>query len=245
MKRVLILGGTGDAVRVIAQVTQLPNVSVIASLAGRTAQPNIPDNCQVRLGGFGGVAGLVQFLRDQAIDLIVDATHPFAAQISHNAAMAAIACNLPRILLDRPSWAQRPGDNWIEVADQAAAAAVLPELTERVFLTIGRQELKSFAHLDQLWFLMRMITPPDPPLPSGEVLLQQGPFSVKDEKLLMQQYQVGAIVSKNSGGSATYAKIIAARELGLPVVMIPRPPLPEGPIVQDIDAILNWVKSFV
>ncbi len=242
MKRVLILGGTGDAAQVIEQLADVPQVETIASLAGRTPKPNIPSVGTVRMGGFGGIPGLVAFLRNENIDLLVDATHPFAAQISRNAAQAALTVGIPRVLLDRPSWAREIADRWIEVADHAAAAAILPGLSDRIFLTIGRQELAAFADLTQLWFLTRMITPPDEPIPPGEVILQQGPFSVADEIALMQQYQVGAIVSKNSGGSATYAKIIAARELGLPVVMIPRPGLPEGDVVSDVAAAVDWVK---
>ncbi len=243
MKRILVLGGTGDAAKVIAQVALLPNVAVIASLAGRTPRPNIPSVGQVRLGGFGGVAGLIEFLQTEQIDLLVDATHPFAAQISHNAAVAAATCQIPRVLFNRPGWEQQAGDRWIEVANHKAAAAILPELATRIFLTIGRQELKAFADLGSLWFLMRMITPPDPPIPPGEVILQQGPFTIAAEKQLMQAHGIEAIVSKNSGGNATYAKIIAARELGLPVVMIPRPMLPEGAVVQDIDAAVAWVQQ--
>ncbi len=242
MKRVLILGGTSDAAAAIAQIAALPQVETIASLAGRTPKPNIPSVGQVRMGGFGGVAGLVAFLRDEKIDLLVDATHPFAAQISRNAAQAALIVGIPRVLLNRPGWSREVADRWLEVVDHAAAAAILPGLANRVFLTIGRQELAAFADLTQLWFLMRMITPPDPPIPSGEVILQQGPFAVADEIALMQKYQVAAIVSKNSGGTATYAKIIAARELGLPVVMIPRPVLPEGDVVQDVGAAVAWVE---
>jgi precorrin-6A/cobalt-precorrin-6A reductase len=242
MPRVLILGGTGDAAQAIGQIAALPQVETIASLAGRTPKPNIPSIGTVRMGGFGGVAGLVAFLRDEKIDLLVDATHPFAAQISANAAQAAATVGIPRVLLNRPGWEPVVGDRWIEVADHTAAATILPGLAERIFLTIGRQELAAFADLTQRWFLMRMITPPDVPIPPGEVILQQGPFSVAAEIALMQQYRVGAIVSKNSGGAATYAKIIAARELGLPVVMIPRPALPEGDVVSDVAAVVAWVQ---
>jgi precorrin-6A/cobalt-precorrin-6A reductase len=242
MKRVLILGGTGDAAQVINQLADLPQVETIASLAGRTPKPNIPRVGQVRQGGFGGVTGLVAFLRTENIDLLVDATHPFAAQISRNAAAAALTVGIPCVLLDRPGWEQQVGDRWLEVADHQAAAAILPGLADRVFLTIGRQELAAFADLMQLWCLMRMITPPDLPIPPGEVLLQQGPFSVADEIALMREYRVDAIVSKNSGGAATYAKIIAARELGLPVVMIPRPVLPPGDVVSDVAGVVAWVQ---
>jgi precorrin-6A/cobalt-precorrin-6A reductase len=242
MPRILILGGTGDAAQAIAQIAALPQVETIASLAGRTPKPNIPSVGQVRMGGFGGITGLVAFLQAEQIDLLVDATHPFAAQISRNAAAAALTVGIPRVLLDRSGWEKQRADRWLEVVDHQAAAAILPGLAERIFLTIGRQELAAFADLTKLWFLMRMITPPDPPIPLGEVILQQGPFSVADEIALMREYRVGAIVSKNSGGAATYAKIIAARELSLPVVMIPRPALPAGDVVADVAATVAWVQ---
>jgi precorrin-6A/cobalt-precorrin-6A reductase len=243
MPKLLILGGTGDAAKLIAQAAALPEVELISSLAGRTPKPNIPTVGQVRIGGFGGEAGLLRFLRQEQIDILIDVTHPFAAQISWNAAKAAKAHGIPNLLVNRPGWGPQKTDRWIETPTHEAAAALLPELAQRVFLTIGRQELAAFADLPDLWFLMRMITPPDPPIPVGEVILQQGPFSVEAEIELMQRYRIAAIVSKNSGGNATYAKIIAARELAIPVVMIPRPTLPETEIVDSIDAALDWLRS--
>jgi precorrin-6A/cobalt-precorrin-6A reductase len=241
-KRLLILGGTGDAAKLITQAATLPNLTIIASLAGRTAKPNMPTVCPVRMGGFGGEAGLVEYLQQEKFDLLIDATHPFAAQISRNAAGAAQTCGIPRLLINRPAWIQQSTDRWIEVPHHEAAAAILPGLAQRVFLTIGRQELRAFISVPDVWFLMRMITPPDGTIPIGEILLQQGPFSVADEKELLTQYDIGAIVSKNSGGEATYAKIIAARELGLPIVMIPRPALPIGDVVTSLDAALDWLR---
>jgi precorrin-6A/cobalt-precorrin-6A reductase len=246
MRHVLVLGGTGDAAKVIEQMRTLPNLTVTASLAGRTPQPNIPqDNecIKVRMGGFGGIDGLVDYIKAQSIELIVDATHPFAAQISQNAAAAASICQIPRVLLNRPAWVKQPDDRWIEAPDLNTAAAMLPEFGKRVFLTIGRQELAAFADVPDCWFLMRMITPPIPPIPSGKILLQQGPFAVEAERELLIQQSIELIVSKNSGGSATYAKIIAARELGLPVLMIPRPALPSGDVVDTIAACVDWVKQ--
>jgi precorrin-6A/cobalt-precorrin-6A reductase len=148
-------------------------------------------------------------------------------------------------MLIRPAWERTEGDRWIEVDDHEAAAATLPDLAQRIFLTIGRQELAAFAHLQDLWFLMRMIDPPlpDAAVPPGKLLLERGPFSLDEERSLLKQYQIGAIVSKNSGGDATYAKIIAARELGIPVVMIQRPPIPPGDSVADIESALAWLKN--
>jgi precorrin-6A/cobalt-precorrin-6A reductase len=248
LKRLLILGGTGDAAELAAKAAQMPGIETIASLAGRTRQPSIsgvipPKN--TRIGGFGGVAGLTDYLLQQRIDLSIDATHPFAAQISFNAAAAAAAAGIPHLMLIRPAWEKTAGDRWIEVDNYQAAADLLPGLAQRIFSSIGRQELAAFAHLTDLWFLMRAIDPPPPntPLPPGELLLERGPFSFEDERSLLQQYRIEAIVSKNSGGDATYAKIAAARTLGLPVVMVQRPPVPPGESVSDLDSALDWLRN--
>jgi precorrin-6A/cobalt-precorrin-6A reductase len=244
MKRLLILGGTGDAAQLAAQVVALPEVEVITSMAGRVRQPMAPAG-RLRLGGFDGAAGLIDYMREQQVDLLIDATHPFASRMSHHAATAAQACGLPHLMLVRPPWEAVAGDRWLVVDSIAAAVAVLPGLARRVFLTIGRQELAAFAPLQELWFLMRMIDPPvpDTPLPPGTLLLERGPFTLEDERRLLQQYAIEAVVSKNSGGEATYAKIIAARELGLRVVMIQRPPLPAGAQVAAVEHAVTWLKQ--
>jgi precorrin-6A/cobalt-precorrin-6A reductase len=243
MKRVLILGGTGDAVRLAARAVALPGVEVITSLAGRVRQPGVPPG-RIRIGGFGGGKGLVDYVQQQHIDLLIDATHPFAAHMSHQAATAAQACGLPHLMLVRPPWEPVAGDHWLAVESLAAAVAVLPGIARRVFLTIGRQELAAFAPLQDLWFLMRMIDPPvpDTPVPPGTLILERGPFTLEDERRLLQTYAIEAVVSKNSGGDATCAKIIAAREFGLPVVMIQRPPLPEGEQVADVEHAVAWLQ---
>jgi precorrin-6A/cobalt-precorrin-6A reductase len=242
MKRVLILGGTGDAAKLAAQAAQLQGVEVITSLAGRTRRPVMPSGT-ARIGGFGGDAGLVDYMRQQHIDLLIDATHPFAAQISCNAATAAQVCDLPHLLLVRPPWESMVGDRWIEVESIADAVSVLPSVAQRVFLTTGRQDLAAFAPLKYLWFLMRMIDPPTPdtPVPPGTLVLERGPFTVEHERELLKTYAIGAIVSKNSGGEATYAKIRAARELALPVVMVQRPRMPVGEQVADVGGALEWL----
>ncbi len=260
-KRVLILGGTGEAAELTTKIEQIPGVEAIASFAGRTEKTRAEINpvsstnqrnpvssrnrVSTRTGGFGGVNGLVDYLRQERIDILIDATHPFAAQISFNAAQAADECGINRLMLVRPAWEQQPGDNWISVANHQAAASILPGLADRIFLSIGRQEIASYAHLKYLWFLMRMISPPaaNMPVPSGKIILEQGPFSLAQERSLFQAEQIGAIVSKNSGGDATYAKIIAARELGIPVVMVQRPPRPHGEQVSDVAAVLNWLEK--
>jgi precorrin-6A/cobalt-precorrin-6A reductase len=242
MKRVLILGGTGDATKLVTQVSALPGIEVITSLAGRVRQPVTPAG-KVRIGGFGGTDGLVNYVREQQIDLLIDATHPFAAQMSRHAADAALTCGVPHLMLVRPPWKPVVGDRWLSVENIAAAVEILPEVGRRVFLTIGRQELAAFASLQDLWFLMRMIDPPrsDTPVPPGTLLLARGPFALEDERQLLQTYAIEAIVSKNSGGDATYAKIRAARELGLPVVMIERLPLPGGEQVADVEQAMSWL----
>jgi precorrin-6A/cobalt-precorrin-6A reductase len=242
MTRVLILGGTGEAAQLAAQAAQLQGVEVITSLAGRTRRPVAPSG-RVRIGGFGGDAGLVDYMRAQRIDLLIDATHPFAAHISFNAANAAHICGLPHLLLMRPPWEPMAGDRWIAVEGIAEAVSILPNVAHRVFLTTGRQDLAAFAPLTDLWFLMRMVDPPipDTPVPPGTLVLERGPFTLEDERELLKTYVIGVIVSKNSGGDATYAKIRAARELTLPVVMVQRPPTPAGERVAGVEEALAWL----
>ncbi|UNU26275.1 cobalt-precorrin-6A reductase [Microcoleus vaginatus HSN003] len=249
-KRLLILGGTGDAAELAARASQIAEIEVVSSLAGRTQQPFTPKTGTVRIGGFGGAAGLAQFLlvsaalgEDRPIDLLIDATHPFAAQISANAAVAAAECNVPYLMLVRPAWERVEGDRWIEVAGHSEAAKALLGQSQRVFLTIGRQELAAFAGLDAIWFLMRAIDPPalNSPIPNGKLLLARGPFSLEDERQLLLEYQIDTIVSKNSGGGATYAKIVAARELGIPVVMVQRPPIADVEQVADVAGAIAWL----
>ena len=243
MKKLLILGGTGDAQQLAAAIQQLAGLTVISSLAGRTQQPVLPDG-QVHTGGFGGKPGLIDYLRDQQIDLVIDATHPFARNISDNAAAAVADLNLPFLIFERSAWSSTPTDRWLEVPDHITAAELLPDLAQRIFLTIGRQEVGCYAHLTNLWFLMRSIDPPDlPAIPPGEILLAKGPFDLNAERELLLKYQIQAIVSKNSGGEATYAKILAARALGLPVVMIQRPPAPPGERVTNLAAAIEWLHN--
>jgi precorrin-6A/cobalt-precorrin-6A reductase len=241
--RVLILGGTGDAQR-LASLAATAGFDVISSLAGRTTNPELPAG-EVRVGGFGGADGLAAYLRTEDIDLLVDATHPFADQISANAAAAATATGVPRLLLERPRWKETPGDRWVRVDSIGAAAAALPGLAGRVFLTIGRQELAAFAHLEHLWFLYRMIEAPvvGTPRPPGELLLDRGPFSDEDERALMRAHRIEALVTRNSGGEDTYPKIGAARALGLPVVTIDRPRLPASDVVDGPAEALTWLQA--
>ncbi len=242
MARVLILGGTGDASKLAAKLAVFPSVEVISSLAGRTSQP-LDLIGTVRSGGFGGVSGLVAYLRAQRIDALIDATHPFAKQISWNAVEAAQATGVHYLQLARPVWQKQPRDCWVEVETIEAAVSAISAEARRVFLTIGRQQLAPFALLEHVWFLMRSIDPPDPMLtiPKGEVLLARGPFSLGQERSLLQTYQIDVLVSKNSGGDATYAKIAAARTLQIPVVMVQRPVMPKGETVADVEGAITWV----
>ncbi|NJK28918.1 MAG: cobalt-precorrin-6A reductase [Acaryochloris sp. RU_4_1] len=245
-KQVLVLGGTREATPLAAQAADIPGVKVITALAGRTRQPMMP-SVNTRIGSFGGIAGLTHYLREQEINVLIDATHPFAAQISLNAIAAATAVGIPHLMLIRPAWQRTADDHWIEVENNAAAAAVLPSIAQRILLTIGRQELATFAYLQDLWFLMRMIDSPpaDARIPPGKLLRERGPFSLDHERSLLQVYEIDAIVSKNSGGEATYAKIIAARELQIPVVMVQRPSIPCGNKVADIESALSWLKKTI
>ncbi len=242
--RILILGGTGEAAALAARLAERPEFHVITSLAGRTRAPaEIPG--AVRVGGFGGADGLSRYLRDQAIDLVIDATHPFAAVISRNAARACEAAGLPRRTLSRPPWPAVEGDHWIRADSTEAAAALVPDHGSRVFLTVGRQEIRAFAGLTGTWFLVRLIDPPADPLPLGdhEVILGRGPFGASDEAALLGRHGIDLVVSKNSGGAATYGKLTAARKLGLPVLMIERPPPPGGEPAETVEAALDWIDA--
>lgn len=241
MKRVLILGGTGDATQLAAKAATIPEIEIISSLAGRTTNPISPTG-NVRIGGFGGETGLTNYIKEMNIDILIDATHPFAAQISFNAAIAAESTNIPRLMLIRPTWEKQPGDTWIEVDSVESAAATLQH-AKRVFLTVGKQQLPAFAKLSDIWFIMRLIELPESStaVPQGIFLCDRGPFSLDNEREILQKYNIDTIVSKNSGGDATIAKIIAAREFGIPVVMVNRPPTPPGEKVNNADQALIWL----
>ncbi|GAA4553500.1 cobalt-precorrin-6A reductase [Pseudonocardia xishanensis] len=225
-RRVLILGGTSDA-RALAGL--LPGA--VSSLAGRVRAPVLPPG-EVRVGGFGGIDGLVDYLRAERITHVVDATHPFAARMTAHAAEACAATGVPLVILRRPGWSSVPGDRWIRVPSLPAAADLVPRLGSRVFLTTGRQDLATFAGLDP-WFLVRSVDPPDPPVPHRMLsLLDRGPFTVEGERALLREHAIDLLVTKDSGGP-TGAKLTAARELGVPVIMVDRPPLPPGvPVVR-------------
>jgi precorrin-6A/cobalt-precorrin-6A reductase len=246
MKKILILGGTGDAVKLATKLVAIPEIEVISSLAGRTKKP-LALVGQVRIGGFGGAEGLANYLQENSIDILIDATHPCAGQITNNGAIASQIANIPHLMLVRPQWEKVAGDNWIEVESVAAAARAISEEVDRVFITSGRQQLEPFLERSQIypniWYLIRSIDPPDLELPNSKVLLDRGPFSLEQERQLLRDYQIQAIVSKNSGGDATYAKVIAARELGIPIIMVQRPTMPEGNKVTSITDAIAWIHQ--
>ncbi|WP_410644890.1 cobalt-precorrin-6A reductase [Amycolatopsis sp. lyj-346] len=235
---ILILGGTGEA-RQLAEALSTRDVGVVSSLAGRVARPRLPVG-EVRVGGFGGPDGLARYLRENRIAAVVDATHPFAERIGANAAKAAELTKTPLLRLARPGWRAGPQDVWHWADDLADAARKLPELGKRVFLTSGRQGLPSFAHLDDLWFLIRCVDPPEPPLPRHhELLLARGPYEVAAERELLGRVDV--LVTKDSGGAQTSAKLTAARELGKPVVVVQRPARPHTETAETVPEAVEWV----
>ena len=239
----LLLGGTGEARR-LAQRLVDDGVAVVSSLAGRVADPLLPPG-EVRVGGFGGAAGLVAWLQEHEVAAVVDATHPFAAAISGNAAAAASVTGVPLLRLQRPGWTAQPGDDWRWVDSLAGAAEAVAGFAH-VFLTTGRQGLAAFAGLSA-HCVVRSVDPPEPPLPARTtVVLARGPFTVEEERALMAEHRIDVVVTKDSGGPMTEAKLTAARELGLPVVLVRRPPVPQGvPVVAGVEEARGWVVARV
>jgi precorrin-6A/cobalt-precorrin-6A reductase len=241
--RILILGGTGEAAALARALAGRPDLAVTTSLAGRTREP-LPLPGEVRVGGFGGAGGLEVFLRETGVERVIDATHPFAARISANAARACAAAEIPRLRLLRPPWTPRPGDRWHEVADAAAAARLLPALGRSAFLTLGHGELEAFAGLEGVRLVVRTIEPPaGPPPVAARWIHARSPFRLADEVALLERHAIDVLVTKASGGEATYPKLAAARALGRPVIMIRRPPPPPGPLVTSVAAALAWLDG--
>ncbi|MFF8729769.1 cobalt-precorrin-6A reductase [Streptomyces sp. NPDC015171] len=240
----LILGGTTEARRLAELLHPTPGLRLTSSLAGRVASPRLPAG-ETRVGGFGGAAGLAAWLREHRVGAVVDATHPFAGRISFNAAQAAADSHVPLLALRRPGWVPVAGDRWHEAGSLEEAAGALPALGRRVFLTTGRMGLAAFAALDDLWFLVRSVDAPEPPHPARmEVLLDRGPFTLDGERALLRRHRVDVVVTKDSGGAATAPKLAAAREAGLPVVVVRRPPAPEGlPVAADPESAARWVRE--
>ena len=223
--RILILGGTTEARQLAGKLAARADLSVTLSLAGRTESPVAQRRAGTRVGGFGGADGLAAYLRETRIDLLIDATHPYAAQISANAAQAARMAGVPILALRRPGWEPVEGDRWTLVDTVGDAVQALGPAPRRVFLALGRQEVAAFEAAPQHHYLIRSVDPVEPKLavPDATYLLARGPFREADERALLEKHRIDVVVSKNSGGEATYGKIAAARALGIEVVMVRRP----------------------
>lgn len=243
--RILVLGGTTEASRLAKALAERPEIAATLSLAGRTADP-AAQPIPTRIGGFGGVEGLAAYLRDHAIEALVDATHPFAARISRNAAEAARATGTPIVAFVRSAWTRERGDDWREVETLDAAASAIGEAPRRVLLTSGRLGLESFTVAPQHHYVIRTIDPPEPDvlarLPDHVLLFDRGPFDLAAERALMERERIEVVVTKNSGGAATRPKIVAARELGLPVVIQQPPTRPDVPRVHDLDGVFAFLN---
>jgi precorrin-6A/cobalt-precorrin-6A reductase len=242
MSRILILGGTTEARELAKRLTRRAEYEVVVSLAGRTKTP-APQPAPVRSGGFGGAAGLADYLIREKIDALIDATHPYANVISANASAAAHQSGVPLLALRRPAWPAVGGDLWTEVADVAAAVRMLENRPRRVFVTLGRNELGALIDAPQHFYLIRSVDPVDPPLPLPQVtyLTARGPFTEADDHALMVLHGIDAVIAKNSGGTASYGKIAAARALGIEVIMLRRPPPADAPAVETVEAAIAWL----
>lgn len=241
--KVLVLGGTGEARQLAAALTELPGIEFVSSLAGRVRDPVLPVG-PTRVGGFGGIGGLVRYLRTERVGAVVDATHPFAAVMTRHAERACLRLGLPLLVLRRPGWS----GNWHRIASIGDApgriTALVPD-DSCVFLTTGRGELAVFATDARHRYLIRTVDPPQQPLPPRtDLLLDRGPYTVDGERDLMRAHQVALLVTKDSGGDLTSAKLAAAEQLGVPVLMVSRPPLPAGvAAVETVDAAVAWLRT--
>ncbi len=237
----LILGGTTEATA-LARAAHAAGVTGTVSLAGRVARPR-DQALPLRIGGFGGVEGLAGYLHREGITHMVDATHPFAAQMSTHAVAASAATGVPLIALTRPAWRAQPGDRWTHVPDMAGAVAALDRDRANVFLAVGRMHLTDFAARPGHRYTVRLVDPPQAPLPLPDtrVIVARGPFDVESDTALMRDHAIDLVVSKNAGGTGAYAKIAAARALTLPVIMIDRPPIPPRPEAATIAQVMDWL----
>ncbi|QTF91567.1 cobalt-precorrin-6A reductase [Halomonas sp. BM-2019] len=241
--KVLILGGTSEA-SALASALAEGGVPALFSYAGRVKAPR-PQPLPTRIGGFGGVAGLGDFLAEQGITHLVDATHPFAERMSRNAVAAAHRSGIPLIALTRSPWVAQAGDRWEKVVGIEAAVKALAGPPQRILLAIGRQQLAAFAAQPRHHYLLRLVDAPEapPPLPHHRVILDRGPFTLAGDRALLRAHGIQRIVCKNAGGEGAVAKLTAARELGLPVVMIERPAPPARREVHSVEAVLSWLHQ--
>jgi precorrin-6A/cobalt-precorrin-6A reductase len=246
--RLLILGGTAEAAALARGAADRfgDGLEITTSLAGRTERP-APLPGQIRIGGFGGVAGLSAYLRQYGVGGLIDATHPFAARISAAARLACDETEVPRLLLRRPPWRGHPSDRWVEVESMPAAAAIVARFGCRAWLTIGASEIACFSAAAGMHFLVRLVDPPPapPPLSDCEVILGRGPFTLAEERCRIAEHAIDVLVCKASGGTATEAKLMAARELGIPVIMVRRPPDEPGEAVETVEAALDWLAALL
>ena len=242
MRHILILGGTAEARQLAAELAKRRDLAITLSLAGRTAQPAV-QTVPVRVGGFGGAQGLAAYLVAERIGFLIDATHPYAAVMAANAAEAAKRSGVPILALRRPPWSPVAGDRWIDADDIEHAVSLLGSAPCQVFLAIGRKEVRAFSSAPQHHYLIRSVDPVDPPLavPNASYLVARGPFSEADERALLEKHRIEVVVAKNSGGSATYGKIAAARALGIKVVMLRRPMLPAVPSAGNVKDAVAWL----
>lgn len=241
MTRVLLLGGTAEASQ-LAHALASAGIDAVFSYAGRTESP-VTQPLPTRIGGFGGAEGLERYLRNEDVTHVVDATHPFAVQMSRNAIAACGAAGVALCAFERPAWTSGPGDDWRHVRDVAAAAAELPDAPARVFLAIGRQNLAAFATKPQHHYLLRLVDPPQHPLPvpDATVVIARGPFTESGDAALLRAHDIEVIVAKNAGGTGARAKLDAARALGLPVILIDRPALPPRRIAHSLDEVMAFL----
>lgn len=238
----LLLGGASEAVQ-LGRILAARGVKATISLAGRVKDP-AAQPLPMRVGGFGGIEGLTAWLKDHAISHVIDATHPFAAQMSANAVAACERAGIPLLALTRAPWVAGEGDRWITVPDIDAAAAALKGPAQRVFLAVGRIDLAAFACQPQHDYLLRLIDPPGAlPLPKAKAIIARGPFDLEGDLALMRTHRIEVVVSKNAGGTGARAKIDAARALGLPVIMIDRPAIPRRAETHNIEDALAWLHG--
>ncbi|QEL09868.1 cobalt-precorrin-6A reductase [Kushneria phosphatilytica] len=240
--RLLLLGGTGEARRLAERLAGDDRFEVILSLAGRTRTPRLAP-VAIRQGGFGGIAGLITWLERESIDAMILATHPFAVQMAAHAEQAAKRTGTPTLHLARPEWPRHPQDCWLECDRLEDAPALLGDTPRRVLLALGRQQAALFEAAPQHDYLIRSVEPLEPALdlPRAQSLLARGPFTLASERELLKRHGIEVIVTKHSGGEETYAKIAAARELGIRVVMVRRPPAPALPRIERMDEALEWL----
>jgi precorrin-6A/cobalt-precorrin-6A reductase len=242
--RLLILGGTTEASALARLLVGRSDLMPVLSLAGRTKSPVAPP-IPHRTGGFGGVAGLKAYLADARIDAVIDATHPFAAQMSLHADEACRDLKLPLVQFTRPPWRPAQGDRWLPVPDMAAAAEALGMTPRRVLLTVGGLQLAAFAASPQHHYVIRTIDPPEAisALPNHRLILSRGPFTLADEVALTRDERIDVLVTKNSGGDATKAKLEAARALGVAVIMVERPETAGILALESLDAVMGWIED--